>query len=141
MTDTVWDIRRVGRSWSRAEAPGRYALAPEKIEMVEGRLLWDDDERMRLLGLLLENVGVDRTVQLGLPAVWWEAVSARVAADLAASEPVDDVLLDEPDVRYLSTLMRRAMRVHAEFVRGVDRRLSIHERELRDIERNLRSQR
>lgn len=139
MDDAKWDIRRAGRAWSGDEARGRYELAPEKIEMTEGRLLWDDDERERLLGLLLENVGVDRAVQLGMPAVWWEAVSARVAADLAASKVVDDIVFDEPEARYLSTLMRHVVRVHGEFVRGVDRRLSAHERELREIERTLRS--
>ena len=33
----AWDIRRAGRAWGTPEAMARYQLAPEKIEMVEGR--------------------------------------------------------------------------------------------------------
>src|SRR5712664_947225 len=44
MREERWDIRREGRSWGR-EALARYALAPEKIEMIGGKLLASDDER------------------------------------------------------------------------------------------------
>jgi hypothetical protein len=44
--------------------------------MFEGKLLWDDADRVNLLGLLLENVGADRAVRLGSPAVWRAAVAA-----------------------------------------------------------------
>jgi hypothetical protein len=74
MTDRAWDIRRGGRAWEGAEARQRFDLTPEKLEMIQGRLLWDDDERVMLLGLLLENVGADRAVRLGDPAVWRAAV-------------------------------------------------------------------
>ncbi len=70
-----WDIRRTGRAWSPQEAPARWALTPEKIEMSEGRLFWSDEERINMLALLLENLGVDRAVRLGDPDVWREAVS------------------------------------------------------------------
>lgn len=70
-----WDIRPEGRAWTGDEAMARYALTPEKIEMVEGRLLWDDEERLALLGLLLENVGADAAVRLGDPAVWRNAIA------------------------------------------------------------------
>jgi hypothetical protein len=53
----------------------RYALTPEKIEMCEGKLLWDDEERLVLLGLLLENIGADAAVRLGAPALWCTAVA------------------------------------------------------------------
>jgi hypothetical protein len=43
--------------------------------MVGGKLLNSDDERLLLLGLLLENVGADRAVQLGDPEVWRTAVA------------------------------------------------------------------
>jgi hypothetical protein len=52
----------------------RYALTPEKLEMIDGKLLHDDDERLRLLALLLENVGADAAVRLGDPNVWRAAV-------------------------------------------------------------------
>ena len=68
-----WDIRREGRAWG-AEASSRYSLTPEKFEMVGGKLFWSEDERLTLLALLLENVGADKVVRLGDPAVWREAV-------------------------------------------------------------------
>ncbi len=68
-----WDIRR--NPWSPQEARARWALAPEKIEMSDGRLFWSDEERINMLALLLENLGADRAVRLGDPDVWREAVS------------------------------------------------------------------
>lgn len=74
-----WDIRREPRAWG-PEAMERYQLTPEKIEMVEGKLLWDDEARLALLGLLLENVGTDAAVRLGSPAVW-RAAAASLAEE------------------------------------------------------------
>ncbi len=73
--EVTWDIRREGRAWKRAEALERFAHAPERIEMVDGKLLFDDHDRLLLLALLLENMGADAAVQLGDPAVWREAVA------------------------------------------------------------------
>jgi hypothetical protein len=70
-----WRIERKGRAWGRGEARQRYDMTPEKLEMVEGKLLWDDESRLALLGLLLENVGADAAVRLGDPRVWSEAVN------------------------------------------------------------------
>ena len=70
-----WDIRREGRSWGRDEAFPSYEAMPEKMEMIDGKLYWDDDERLRLLGALLENVGIDRAIRLGNPALWRAAVA------------------------------------------------------------------
>lgn len=53
---------------------GRYELTPERFEMDRGKLFWDDTQRLTLLALLLENVGVDQAVRLGDPAVWRAAV-------------------------------------------------------------------
>ena len=75
MNGTAWDIRREGRRWGD-EALSRYSLTPEKIEMVGGKLLSSEEERLTLVALLLENVGVDKAVRLGDPAVWREAVDA-----------------------------------------------------------------
>jgi hypothetical protein len=74
MKDSDWDIRREGRAWEEDEAMQRYELTPEKMEMFEGKLLWYDEDRIKLLGLLLENVGADRAVRLGNPDVWRAAV-------------------------------------------------------------------
>lgn len=75
MDDSAWEIRREGRAWGQ-EAMQRYNLTPGKLEMVGGKLLWSDESRVLLLGLLLENVGADRAVRLGDPAVWRAAVAA-----------------------------------------------------------------
>ena len=74
MRDSDWDIRREGRAWEGDEARQRYELTPEKMEMYEGKLLWYEEDRVKLLGLLLENVGADRAVRLGNPDVWRAAV-------------------------------------------------------------------
>jgi hypothetical protein len=70
-----WDIRNEGRSWRGDEAWDRYQLTPEKFEMIDGKLLWSDEDRETLLALLLENVGAGRAVQLGKPEVWRTAVA------------------------------------------------------------------
>jgi len=70
-----YDIRREGRSWSREEWEARREPGPEKFELVEGRLFWCEEDRLAILAMLLENVGVDRAVRLGDPAVWREAVA------------------------------------------------------------------
>jgi hypothetical protein len=70
-----WNIHRRGRHW-RKEAMRRWELTPEKIEMVDGQLLWSKEDRLLMLGMLLENVGVDAAVRLGKPKVWREAVAA-----------------------------------------------------------------
>jgi hypothetical protein len=51
------------------------ALAPEKIELIEGKLFWTDRDRLIMLGLLLENVGVEEAIRLGDPAVWKAAIT------------------------------------------------------------------
>ena len=50
-------------------------LVPEKTEMTDGKLYWDDEDRLAMLGMLLENVGVDAAVRLGDPQVWRDAVA------------------------------------------------------------------
>ncbi|KYC43158.1 hypothetical protein WA1_13750 [Scytonema hofmannii PCC 7110] len=75
MLDLNWNISNEGRAWSGEEARSRYELAPEKIEMIQGKLFWTDEERITMLALLLENVGADRAVQLGNSEVWRNAVA------------------------------------------------------------------
>ena len=67
MPSVAWDIRREGRAWAADEARARYELTPEKFEMWKGKLFWDDTQRLTLLALLLENVGVDQALRLGDP--------------------------------------------------------------------------
>ncbi len=75
MTKPTWHIRNEGRAWGAGEAWERYILKPRKIELVRGKLLDRDEDRETLLGLLLENVGADRAVQLGDPEVWRAAIA------------------------------------------------------------------
>lgn len=75
LQQTKWDIRRKGRAWVSGEAWPRYELCPEKLEMIEGKLLWNEEDRLTLLALLLENVGADEAIRLGDPAVWRAAVA------------------------------------------------------------------
>jgi hypothetical protein len=71
-----WDIRREGRSWNLDEWRSRREICSEQIELIESKLFWCDEERIAMLGLLLENLGVDRAVRLGDPKVWRDAIAA-----------------------------------------------------------------
>lgn len=54
----------------------RLYMAPEKMEMTQGKLFWNDEQRLAMLALLLENVGMLQAVRLGDPALWKKAVAA-----------------------------------------------------------------
>src|SRR5262249_45682594 len=53
----------------------RYELTPEKIEMVDGKLLGGETARLHLLGLLLENCGAEAAVRMGNSEIWQRAVA------------------------------------------------------------------
>ena len=76
------DIRREDRVWSADEFRSRWDLTPEKLEVIRGKLLWEEDERLNLLAMLLENVGMDAAVGLGSVGLWEEAVAARRSQQL-----------------------------------------------------------
>lgn len=72
-----WDIRREGRAWGEADDfSARWELTPEKFEVYQGKLFWHENDRINLLALLLEQVGVDAALRLGPLEVWEEALSA-----------------------------------------------------------------
>lgn len=76
-----FNIQRQGRRWSRAEVEQKYRkLCPEKIELVEGKMFWTDEQRLNMLALLLENVGMDAVVRLGDPKLWQQAIDERLEA-------------------------------------------------------------
>ena len=75
MQKIKWDIRREGRAWKGEQAYERWMLTPEKFEMSGGKLFWSEEERLTLLGLLLENVGIDNAIRLGDPSEWRKAIS------------------------------------------------------------------
>lgn len=69
-----WDIRREGRAWKGEEFEKRIYQAPEKIEFVGG-IFTSERERLTVLAMLLENLGIDIAVRLGDPADWKAAVA------------------------------------------------------------------
>lgn len=73
MNTLRWDIGRAGRAWTGTESHERANRRPEQLEMFEGKLLLTDEDRLNLLGMLLENVGADQAVRLGDPKVWIDA--------------------------------------------------------------------
>ena len=74
MEEIQWDLRPEGRAWG-TEAMSRYDMTPEKMEMIDGKLFWSEEERLTMLALLLENVGVNQAVRIGNPDVWRAAVA------------------------------------------------------------------
>ncbi len=71
-----WRITEAGHSWKSGEVAPRFELTPEKLEMVDGKLLSNEAARLRLLGLLLENCGAEAAVRMGDPEVWRRAVAS-----------------------------------------------------------------
>lgn len=69
-----WKIEREGREWKGEEFDKRIYQAPEKIEYVGG-IFVDERQRLTVLAMLLENLGVDKAVQLGNPDDWKAAIA------------------------------------------------------------------
>jgi hypothetical protein len=70
----AWEFEPRGHPWTKPRE--RYDLIPEiKFEMIEGKLFWDDETRLLVIGLLIENVGLEKVVKLGNPAAWRDAVA------------------------------------------------------------------
>jgi hypothetical protein len=59
-----WDVRREGRRWSLEEFDQRIYQAPEKIEYVDG-IFASERERLHVLAMLLENLGIDTVIRFG----------------------------------------------------------------------------
>jgi len=71
---TGWKIEREGREWKGEEFMKRIYQAREKIEYVGG-IFVDEGERLTVLAMLLENLGIDKAVQLGNLEDWKAAVT------------------------------------------------------------------
>jgi len=69
-----WDIRREGRPWTNEEFNRRIYQAPEKIEFVGG-IFASERQRLIVLGMLLENLGIDKVVRFGRLEDWKSALS------------------------------------------------------------------
>jgi hypothetical protein len=76
MSATSFDIRREGRRWTSDESRQRINQAPEKIEFVNG-IFASERERLVVLGMLLENLGIDKVIQLGKLEDWKAAIAER----------------------------------------------------------------
>jgi hypothetical protein len=81
-----WDIRREGRIWSHEEFDERINQAPEKIEFVNG-IFASHRERLIVLGMLLENLGIDRVIQLGRLEDWKAAIADLANQQGSKSQP------------------------------------------------------
>ena len=69
-----WHIKREGQEWKGEMFNKRIYQAPEKIEFVGG-IFTSEEERLRVLAMLLENLGIDKAIRLGNPADWKAAVA------------------------------------------------------------------
>ncbi len=73
-----WRFGRAPIDWG--DLPGgpiaRYELSPGRTEMIDAKIFACDEERLIMVGLLLENLGVDKVMQLGDPRMWKDAAAA-----------------------------------------------------------------
>ncbi|HEV7484113.1 MAG TPA: hypothetical protein VGQ65_00420 [Thermoanaerobaculia bacterium] len=71
-----WDIRREPRRWSNDEIRSRLKLTPEHFEVFDGEMLFTEEHRVNLLGVVLEQVGIDAALRLAPKELWREALDA-----------------------------------------------------------------
>jgi len=64
----------IGRTGHPLRDGAEDLMTCPKVEMTEGRLFNSDEDRLYVLALILESVGVDRAVRLGDPRIWREAI-------------------------------------------------------------------
>jgi hypothetical protein len=72
-----FDIRCEGRRWTTEEIEQKWReheTVPERLELIEGKIFWSDEQRITMLGWMLEQLGADAAVRLGEPEVWRQAV-------------------------------------------------------------------
>lgn len=73
-----FDIRRQGRVWVGGEARDRLRRLGEcQIAVIDGRLFFDEFQRRMLLGMLLENVGLDAALELADLTLCRQALDAK----------------------------------------------------------------
>jgi hypothetical protein len=81
-----WEIRREGRLWSVEEFDQRINQAPDHFEYVEG-IFGSDRERLIVLGMLLENLGIDKVIRFGRLEDWKAAIEDLEKEQVATSQP------------------------------------------------------
>jgi hypothetical protein len=75
LPDIKLEINRKGRAWRKDEAVQGLNLFPARGEMIGGKLFWTEEERLTVLGLLPEKVGIDKAKRLGELELRREAMS------------------------------------------------------------------
>ena len=78
-----WDIQVEGHAWRGGKGLIRLDGAPEKMEMMGGKLYWEDYERLYVLGMLLENVGIKDAMRLA-PLDRWRTALEELEAEAHA---------------------------------------------------------
>ena len=99
----TWRIERQPRAWTAEEFRTRYEFLPEKFEVIDGKLLLGRNDRINLLAVLLENVGVDAAVRLGRWETWQQALDdartlPRETESRTPSWQLDDDLPEDRDI-------------------------------------------
>lgn len=59
-----WSIKYEGRKWSEVEVIERNKILPAKISISDGMLMDNESDRINLLNMLFENVGVEKSLDL-----------------------------------------------------------------------------
>lgn len=85
-----WDIGRQGRRWTGPEGLAKLERLPCRLELVHGKLCFDEVERRTLLAGLMENMGLDEVVQFGKLEDWQQAFAARVEDAAKPPTPATD---------------------------------------------------
>ncbi len=74
LTTVAWDFRAKGYGWGENTWERLKLIEEFKLEVIDGKLMYDDTMRLLMMGLLIENVGLDKLVRLGDPEAWKRAV-------------------------------------------------------------------
>lgn len=93
MENITWKIGRAGRAWSEDEAIQRHNLLPEptKIELHQGKLFWNDEERLLVVAMLLENLGIDKVIRLLDPDLLFEALTIQAVGEEKLKQILKDL--------------------------------------------------
>jgi hypothetical protein len=54
----------------------RLELTPEHFEVFDGKMLFTEEDRLNLLGVVLEQVGIDDALRLAPKELWREALDS-----------------------------------------------------------------
>ena len=72
----TFEIGREGRSWRSDKFEKAYFAMPEKLENIDGKVYWSDEQLFKVLRALLGNVGIDRALRLCDSRLWVPAFQA-----------------------------------------------------------------